>query len=364
MTRTQEIKKVSFYSIAANLVLVGFKAAVGLVSGSIAIMMDAVNNLTDALTSGITILGVVLAGKRPDNKHPFGYGRIEYISAVIISSLVLFAGITCAIESAKSIADPEPAEYTWVTVVIIASAVVAKMLLGTYQKKKGRSLESDSLVASGTESQGDAAISLSTLVAMAVSFLWGISIEGYIGVAIAALIIKAGVELLLSSLSDILGKRTQGELAAEIKSEIASVPGVLGVYDLVLHDYGPDSAMGSVHVEVDDKTSAVEIHKIIKHIQSVVMNRFRIMLTVGIYASNTSDPRVTEMQEFVKSLALQQQGVTGLHAFFWEDNYVSFDIVVEFDCDIRSAVVALEQAVQSRVPDADVHIVIDKNFTD
>lgn len=364
MNRTNEIKKVSFISIAANIVLVAFKAAVGFISGSIAIMLDAVNNLADALTSGITILGVVLAGKKPDNKHPFGYGRIEYISAVVISGLVLFAGISSAVESAKRIADPEPADYSLVTIIIVSAAIVAKYLLGSYQKKKGKSLGSDSLLASGAESQGDCAISASTLVAIAVSAIWGISIEGYIGVVIAALIIKAGVELLMNSLSNILGKRAQGELAADIKREVAQVPGVLGVYDLVLHDYGPDSAMGSVHIEIDDNESASEIHKIIKHVQAAVMKQFHILLTVGIYASNTSNPKIIELRDYVSGVAMAQKGVLGLHAFFWEGKEISFDIVVDFNCDIKSAVQVITGAICERIEGADVHITIDKNYTD
>lgn len=364
MNRTDNIKKVSLISIAANVLLVFFKAAVGLISGSIAIILDAVNNLADALGSGITILGVVLAGKKPDSRHPFGYGRIEYLSAVVISAIVLFAGISSVVESAKSIFNPEPATYSWVTIVIVASAIIAKILLGGYVKKQGRKLESDSLIASGTEAIGDAALSASTLIAIAASAIWGISIEGYIGALISVMIIKAGVELLLASLSNILGKRTQGELASEIKAEIASVDGVLGVYDLVLHDYGPDTAMGSVHVEIADSTTAAEIHKIIRHIQIAVAKRFHIVLTVGIYASNTSNPQLMELRNQIKDYALRQSGVKGFHAFFMEEDTISFDLVVDFNCNVPQACQAIKAFILSLCPSAQVFINIDKDFTE
>lgn len=364
MNRVAQIKKVSYVGIGANLLLVGFKAFVGLVSGSIAIILDAVNNLTDALTSGITILGVVLAGKKPDSRHPFGYGRIEYLTAVIISALVLFAGITSAVESAKRIANPEPADYTWVTIVVIVGAIIAKLFLGNYQKNQGKALDSDSLVATGTESRSDAALSASTLVAIAVSAIWGISIEGYVGVVISAIIIKAGVELMLGSLSIILGKRAQGDLAKDIKSEISAIDGVLGVYDLILHDYGPNAAIGTVHVEVDDNTLATQIHRITKRIQQAVYDKFHILLTVGIYARNNSNPEVLEMMKFVRGVALNQNGVTQVHGFFWENGYMSFDIVVNFDADVPAARNVITQAILERIPGTRIDISIDKNYTE
>lgn len=364
MNRSGNIKKVSLISIGVNVLLVLFKAAVGFISGSIAIIMDAVNNLADAMGSGITILGVVLAGRKPDSKHPFGYGRVEYLAAVVISALVIFTGISSAVESVKGIINPTPATYNLVTITIVSAAILVKILLGTYVKKKGKQLSSDSLVASGTDSMGDAALSASTLVAIGVSTLWGVSIEAYIALVISAVIIKAGVELLLESLSNILGKRAQGDLAAEIKSEIAAVEGVLGVYDLVLHDYGPDSAMGSVHVEIDDTANASQIYRITRRIQMAVMKRFHIILTVGIYASNTTDTEVQQLKELARRCALEQKGVTGFHGFFMDGDIVTFDIVAEFDCDIHSATQAIKAVIESHKPDAQVFIGIDKNYTE
>lgn len=362
--RSNNIKRVSLISIGVNVLLVVFKAAVGLISGSVAIIIDAVNNLTDAMGSGITILGVVLSSKKPDAKHPFGYGRVEYLAAVLISILVLFTGISSAIESVKSIIEPTEATYNLITIIIVSGAVLTKILLGTYVRKKGKQYASDSLVASGTEAMGDAALSASTLIAIAVSLIWGIAIEAYIALIISIVIIKAGAELLLESLSNILGKRTQGELATEIKAEISDIEGVLGVYDLVLHDYGPDKAMGSVHIEVDDSASAPEICKIIRHVQHAVMKRFHISLTVGIYASNTTDTEILQLKEYVGQCVLKQNGVVGFHGFFMEGNTMIFDIVADFGCDIHAATQAINSSILEKLPSAQVLINIDKNYTD
>lgn len=363
MSRSAEIKKTSYVGIGANVLLAAFKAAVGMAAGSIAIILDAVNNVTDALSSGITILGVTLGGRKPDAKHPFGYGRIEYLCAIVISALVLFAGISSVVEAAKSIADPQPAQYSVATVVIIVTAVAAKIVLGLYVKKKGTSLDSDALVASGTEALGDAALSASTLLAVIASALWGISIEGYIGVVISAIIIKAGVELMLASLSHVIGKRAQGQIAADIKKEIMTVDGVLGAYDLVLHDYGPSSAMGTVHIEVADDTPAPMIHKLTKRVQKAVFKRFNIVLTVGIYAVNNTDPAVLEMKSLVNDAALAIPGVHQMHGFVMDGNEIGFDIVVDFDCDTAQAKEQLTKNIHSRIPDARVYITIDKNYS-
>lgn len=363
MNRSREIKKTSYIGIGANVILAAFKAMVGLASGSIAIILDAVNNVTDALSSGITIIGVTLGGRKPDAKHPFGYGRVEYLCAIVISALVLFAGISSAVEAAQKIANPEPAHYSWVTVVIVVAAVAAKIVLGLYVKNKGNKLNSDALVASGAEALGDAALSASTLLAVLASALWGISIEGYIAVVISAIIIKAGVELLMASLSHVIGKRAQGQIAADIKKEIGKVEGVLGVYDLILHDYGPSSAMGTVHIEVADDTPAPMLHKMSKRVQKAVFKRFNIILTVGFYAVNNSDPEVLEMKNFVNSVALGIPGVSQMHGFLMDGSEIGFDIVVDFDCDTVLAKKILEEKIRERIPDAKVYITIDKNYS-
>ncbi|MCQ2185627.1 MAG: cation diffusion facilitator family transporter [Bacteroidales bacterium] len=364
MDRSAQIKKVSLVGIGTNLVLSAFKAFVGAVSGSIAIILDAVNNLTDALSSGITLLGAILSDRKPDKNHPFGYGRVEYLSSMLVAVVVLVAGISSIVEAAQKIADPQQAHYSWVAVTIIVVALVVKILLGLYVRREGSKISSEALKASGSEALADAALSASTLVAVVLTTFWGISIEGYIGLVISALIIKAGVDLMLGTLSHIVGKRAQGQLASDIKAEIKSVKGVLGVYDLVLHDYGPGKAMGSVHVELPDDMDAVQIHKISKKIQAHVMRRYNAMLTVGIYASNNTDPQVLQAREFVSAAALSLDGVSQVHGFLLDEQIMAFDIVVEFGHDPLALKEELEAKVSARYPDKKIYITIDKNYTE
>ena len=319
MDRRNEIVKVSVVGIIANLVLVAFKAAVGLISGSIAVILDAVNNLSDALSSVITIVGTKLAGKAPDKKHPYGYGRIENISSVTIAVIVLLAGLTSFKESVEKILHPEEASYTAVSLIIIAAAVVVKLLLGRYVKGKGEKLNSDSLIASGSDALFDAAISVSTLVAAAVSLIWHVSIEGWLGAIIAVVIVKSGVEILLESLGAIIGQRVDSELSVRLKEYVS------GFYE-----------------------------------------QFGIVLTVGIYAANTADGESGAIREKLTAIAGEYPEFRQLHGFYAEPEkkHVSFDAVLDFGCDaarIREEILAKLRALY---PDYTFDMVLDSDFSD
>ena len=251
-SREKTIIRTSVIGIIANVFLAGFKAVVGLMSNSIAIVLDAVNNISDAGSSLITIIGTKLAGKQPDKEHPFGYGRIEYLSAMIISVIVLYAGITSLIESVKQIIHPETPDYSVASLIIVAVAVVVKILLGRYVKSVGLKVNSDSLINSGEDATLDSIISASTLVAAAIYLFSGISLEAYLGAVISLVIIKSGIEMLKDTVSSILGEKNDPELAREIKRTVTGFKDVRGANDLVLNNYGPDAHNGSIHIEVPD----------------------------------------------------------------------------------------------------------------
>ncbi len=180
---------------------------VGFISNSIAVILDAVNNFSDALSSVVTIVGAKLAGKAPDKKHPLGYGRIEYLTSMIVSAIVLYAGITSVVESVKKNLHPEKAEYSFVSVAIIAVAVILKLLLGTFVKNRGKKVNSGALIASGSDALFDAILSTSVLASALIYMFFNISIEAFVGVIISVFIVKAGIEMLVETLDDILGKR-------------------------------------------------------------------------------------------------------------------------------------------------------------
>ncbi len=366
--RDRTIIRTSIIGILANAFLAAFKAVVGLAANSIAIVMDAVNNLSDAASSVITIVGTKLAGKEADRKHPFGYGRIEYLSAMTISLLVLYAGVTAFVESVKKIIHPDMPEYSAVTLIIVAVAVAVKILLGRYVKRTGEKVHSDSLINSGEDATLDAVISASTLAAAAIWLLFRISLEAWLGAVIAAVIIKSGIGMLRETLSRILGERADAQLARDIKATVVSHPEISGVYDMVLHNYGPDSYNGSVHIEVPDTLSADDLDKLIRKVTVDVFRKHNVILTaIGVYSYNTKDPEAAAAREQVSRIAAEHPYVLQMHGFYLDkaEKTIRFDIVVSFDAKDRSQVYReISEKVQEAYPDYTLQIAMDTDFSE
>ncbi len=366
--RDKVIVRTSVIGIGANLLLAGFKAAVGLLSNSIAVVLDAVNNLSDAASSIITIVGTKLAGKEPDKKHPFGYGRVEYLSAMIISVIVLYAGITSFTESVKAILHPETPDYSAVTLIVIAVAVAAKLLLGRYVKGVGQQVNSDSLINSGEDARLDAVISAATLVAAALYLIFGIKLEAWLGAVISVIIIKSGVEMLRDTLSKILGERADADLAKEIKATVCSFEGVSGAYDLVLHNYGPDAYNGSVHIEVPDTFSADQLDELIREITLEVLKKHQVILTaIGVYSVNTKDPHVVKVRQKIHDCVFAHEHILQMHGFYLneEKKTIRFDLVISFDAPDRRAVYQeVMDDVQKLYPGYTFAVAMDTDFTE
>ena len=367
MDRSQEIIRTSWIGIAANVLLTGFKATVGLLASSVAIVMDAINNLSDALSSVITIVGTKLSQRPADRKHPFGFGRIEYFSAITIAVIVLSAGITSLIESVKKIFDPTEPEYTTVTLVVIVVAIVVKLILGRYVKRKGEQLKSDALIASGSDALFDAVITLATLVSAGVMLLWGVSLDGILGALISLVIIKAGVEMLASPINELLGTSIPAELTNEIKKEVSAFEDVHGVYDLILHNYGPDVKIGSLHIGVYDTLSAHDIHGLTRRISTLMFERHGIIMTVGVYAVATGKNRRAELQSQVMQTLAAHDDIVQVHGFYYSEKnaLLSVDVVPEISVHDDAALVRqLTSEIQPLVPDLQVVIVVDHNYSE
>jgi len=368
MSREKIIVRTSIIGIVANVFLAGFKAVVGLMTNSIAIVLDAVNNISDAGSSLITIIGTKLAGKEPDKKHPFGYGRIEYLSAMIISVIVLYAGITSFVESVKQIVHPETPDYNAVSLIIVAVAVAVKIVLGRYVKGVGVKVNSDSLINSGEDATLDSVISASTLAAAGIFLIFHISLEAWLGAAISLVIVKSGIEMLRDTISQILGERNDAELAAKIRDTVVSFPGVQGAYDLVLNNYGPDAWNGSIHIEVPDTYSADRLDRMIREIMTKVYNEHQVVLTaVGVYSVNTRDEEVIRTKQKVLDIVLAHEHVRQMHGFYLtkDQKQMRFDLVISFDADDRRA--AFNEAVadvQKAFPDYELQATMDTDFTE
>ena len=368
MSRDRIIIRTSIIGIAANVFLALFKAAVGIMSHSIAIVLDAVNNISDAASSLITIVGTKLAGKDPDRKHPFGYGRIEYLTAMIIAVIVLYAGLTSFTESVKKIIEPETADYSAVTLVIVAVGVLVKIVLGRYVKKIGEKVNSDSLINSGEDATLDSVISASTLVAAVIFIFFHISLEAWLGVVISLIIIKSGVEMLRDTLSELLGERAGIELSNSIKKTVKSFPDVSGAYDLILNNYGPDTFNGSVHIEVPDSYSADELDDLIRRITTAVFEKHNVILTaVGVYSVNTKDEHVIKVREDIRSIVMADPNIVGMHGFYIseERKEIRFDMVFSFNTpDRRTLYHEIVNKLNEKYPGYDLRIGIDSDFTE
>ena len=366
--RNKKIIRASVIGIGANVLLAAFKAIIGLASNSIAIVLDAVNNISDAASSVITIVGTRLAGKEADKKHPFGYGRIEYLSAMVISIIVLYAGITAFVESVKKIIDPVVPDYKVVSLIIVAVAVVVKIVLGLYVKKVGTDTKSDSLVNSGTDALLDSIISASTIVAALIYLFFNISLEAWLGAIIALIIIKSGWEMLRSTLSQILGERVDPGIVVAIKSTIREFPEVSGAYDLILHNYGPDTYNGSVHIEIPDTLSAGEIDELTRKVVTKVYQKHGIILTaVGVYSINTKDDAVIKDRERISKIVLSHEHVLQMHGFYIDrqEKIIRFDAVISFEAENRHSVFEKICAdVNEAYPDYSIQAAIDMDFSE
>jgi cation diffusion facilitator family transporter len=367
-SREKTIVRTSVIGIIANVFLAAFKAVIGLMSSSIAIIMDAVNNISDAGSSLITIIGTKLAGREPDKKHPFGYGRVEYLSAMVISVIVLYAGVTSLVESVKKIINPDVPDYSTVSLIIVGAAVVVKIVLGRYVKSVGKKVNSASLVNSGEDATLDSVISASTLVAAAIFLVFDISLEAWLGAIISLVIIKSGFEMIKETVSQILGERNDADLAKSIKETVTGFPDVQGAYDLVLNNYGPDTWNGSIHIEVPDTYSADRLDQLIRSIQVKVYEEHHVILTaIGVYSVNTKDAEIIEAYKKVKDLVLSHEYVRQIHGFYMdkEKKTLRFDIVVSFDAEDRRAVYGkVIEAVGKEYPGYELQVAMDTDFSE
>ena len=367
MDRSREIIRTSVIGIVANVLLASFKAVVGLLAHSVAVVLDAVNNLSDAFSSVITIIGTKLSMRPADSEHPFGYGRVEYFSAIIIAVIVLTTGITSLVESVKKIIHPTAPDYTTVTLIVIIVAILTKLALGWYVRKKGKQLDSDALIASGSDALFDAVITLATLVSAGVMLIWNVSLDGYLGALISLVIIKAGIEMLASPINQLLGAQAPPDLIRRIKTDVGGMDPVQGVFDIILHGYGPNLSIGSLHIGVPDTMTAHEIHGLTRKITEQMLTQYGIIMTVGVYSVATGDDSDAELQRKVIQTLTRQEHILQVHGFYYDKaaNCASIDVVPDRTVTDDAAFIdQLSEQLKAAVPDVPVSVFIDHNYSD
>ena len=368
MNREKIIIKTSLIGIIANVFLAAFKAVIGIISNSIAIVLDSVNNLSDVLSSVITIVGTKLAGKSPDKEHPYGHGRVEYLTSMIIALIILYAGFTAFVESAKKIIHPVTPDYTVVSIMIIIVAVVVKIVLGLYVDKVGFKVNSSSLKNSAKDAILDAVISFSTVVAALIFLAFHISLEAWLALIISLVIFKSGIDMLKNTLDQILGRRVDRDLSMAIKNTVNSYDDIYGAFDLSLNDYGPDIYVGSINIEVPDTMTASDIDNLTRQISRSVYEKHKVILSaIGIYSVNTQDKEAIKMREVISKIIQKYPTVIQLHGFYinQKTKEISFDIIIDFSDENRDETYkSLYEKVQKKYPDYKVNITLDFDISD
>ena len=349
-----------------NILLVIFKATVGLIANSISIILDALNNLSDVLSAFVTMFGTILSSKRPDKKHPYGHGRIEYFSAVIVSIIVIAAGIVAMKESIEKIINPVEATYTAPTLIIIIVAIIVKFFFGIYVKNKGKELKSKSLIATGIDAISDSVVSFSTLIGAIISLIWHISIEGYIGIIISIMILKAAIEILKDTIDDLIGIRADVEEIKALKNEVMKFKEVEGVYDIILHKYGPSKIIASLHIQVEDNMTAKEIHRLSRKIVYKVYEKLGIILTIGVYASNDTE-EYKELRDYIQELINENKNIIQIHGFYVDEDVktVYFDLIFDFaEQNPENIVKEMQKKLKKKFNGYDFNIIIDTDISD
>lgn len=368
INREKTIVTTGIIGIVANVFLASFKALIGVAAHSTAMVLDAVNNFSDVLSSLVAIIGTKIASKKPDKKHPLGHGRVEYLAQMIIAALIIYAGLTAMIESVKKIINPVEPEHSALSLAIISVAIVVKIVLGLFVRKQGKKVKSDLLMSSGTDALFDAILSTAVLVSAVILLVFKFNIEAYVSVAISLFILKAGFEIIFEAVDDMLGHRVEAEYTRKVKESVNSFDEVHGAYDIVLHNYGPERYLGSVHIEVDDTMTAHQIDALTRSItEKVYLDTGIILTAVGIYSNNSSDEHLMKMRNEIAGLVVDHKHILQIHGFYVDEERkkIVFDVVVDFDEQDREGLIAhIVGDVKEALPGYDVQVTIDNDISD
>lgn len=331
-SREGNITATSLLGIAANVLIAAVKVIVGLIASSIAIVSEGINNASDSMTSLLTLLGTKLAGKHPDEKHPFGYGRIEYLTSLVISVIILVAGVEMLKSSIETILKPVPLKINVLSLVIVALSAVAKFALGTFTLKVGKKQESGALIGVGIDSRNDAFISVITIISALVFLIFDFSIDAYAGILMSLFILKAGLEVLRGTVNDLLGRPGDEQLAARLYQLIRSTDGVLNAADMMLHCYGPDRYSGSVNVEMDHEKTVGEVYSILHALQLKIMHEEKVTMVFGIYAVDNDHEDVRTLRKHIGAFIAENEHIRSLHAVYLEPDSrkIYCDFVVDY----------------------------------
>ncbi|MBQ6335231.1 MAG: cation transporter [Erysipelotrichaceae bacterium] len=363
-SREGVVSATSILSVIVNLLVALFKVVAGVLSSSIAIVSEGVNNATDALSSILTLVGTRLANKAPDAKHPFGYGRIEYLTNMVIASFILVGGFEMLSSSIKLIFEPEELNISYVSLLVVAVSAIVKYLLGIYTIRTGKRVGSGSLEAVGVDCRNDSFVSLVTIISSLIFLFTSFSIDAFAGVFTSCLIIKAGVDILKDTISKLLGQPADEELVRKLYREIRNTDGIINAVDMILHNYGPDAYSGSCNVELDHKKSVAEIYEVLRPLQLKIMYDYHVAMVFGIYAvDNDSDDSKT-LRKQIASFVQKHEHVKSYHAIYSDDisNTIYCDLVLDYEADRAKECAEFTEYLKELYPTKLIQVNIDTEF--
>lgn len=364
-SREKLIIRTSGIGIAINLVLAVVKILVGVATSSIAILSEGVNSLTDALSSTLAFIGTKLSKKHPDEKHPFGYGRIEYLTGLTVSILIIVTGFEMLTGSIQLVIHPEELSISYVSLAIVAVSAVIKFCLGGYTIKVGRKTESSALQAVGLECRNDSFGSIITIISALVFLLLGYSLDAYAGILISLLIIKAGIGVLSETLSEIIGRPGEHEMAKKLYHEIRKTPGIVAAADMMLHNYGPERWSGSVNLEIDHNKTVGEIYSFLHALQLRIMHEYGVTLVFGIYAVDNEHEEIRAVRKVIADFVKNHAHVESFHAVYIDDSEQKLycDFIVDYALlDWNALNQEFKEYFQKYYPQMQVDLTIETEF--
>ncbi len=351
--------------IAINLLIAAVKIILGLLTSSIAIVSEGANNATDALSAIMTLAGTKLAGKRPDKKHPFGYRRIEYLTGTTVAMFILFTGIDLLLSSVRLIFNPEKLNVSYTAIAIIAVSAFIKFFLGIYTIKMGKKAGSSALEAVGIEGRNDSFASGITIVSSIFFLIFHVSLDAYAGIIISALIIKAGYDVLSETLSEIIGRPGEKELADKLYYVIRSTDNIIAASDMVLHNYGPDTWSGSVNVEIYYKKTAEEIFQILHALQRRIFKEYSVIMVFGIYAVNNDREDVKAIRNDIAAFVEKHEHIKSFHAVYLEPDTekIYCDLIADYNLKDWSALEKeFTEYMKKRYPHSEIVLTIETEY--
>lgn len=305
----------SITGIVVNLILALSKYFAGIISGSISVTADAINNLSDAGSSIISLIGVKLSAKPADKDHPYGHGRVEYISALAVSFVVLLMGIELFQSSIEKITNPVPVKFNWISLIILIFSILAKLWLGLFNRDLGKKINSSPMMAVMKDSFSDCLATGVALIAIIISAFSDVSIDGYLGIIVAGFIFLAGFNILKETMADLLGKPADREFTEQIENKILSYDKIVGVHDMIIHDYGPGRKFASAHAEVSSSDDIMEIHDVIDLAERDILNEYGLMISIHTDPIVTDDERIDQLKDMTTTIVKEISQEMSIHDF-------------------------------------------------